>query len=101
LLLQQLIELGYEVRRTHLSAFPDIIAWDETSFLLIEVKTRKDIPRAINDSLYLFRKSAKLLKVVHNSAVLLCYLLINGAWKAFEWDGSGTKEVEPLRFRER
>ena len=41
LLLRQLEQQGYEARRTHMSLFPDIIAWTATDLLLIEVKARR------------------------------------------------------------
>ena len=96
LLHRELTDAGYEVRRTHLSAFPDIIAWNATEFLMIEVKAR-----VVNAVLRLFNNSAKELKVVHNDARLLCYLRINDAWIVYEWSEAGTKEVGLVSERER
>ena len=95
LLSKQLTDIGYEVRRTHLSAFPDIFAWNNRNFLLIEVKARSD-KYTVNNALSMFRKSAKELKVVHRDAVLLCYVRNLDTWRAFRWNSSGTEEVDSL-----
>jgi hypothetical protein len=100
LLVNQLIEQGYEVRRSHLSAFPDVIAWNERQFLLIEVKSRTN-NTGISNALSLFKKSAKLLKVVHNDALLLCYVRFNGSWHVYKWTGSDTIKVAPYSYEER
>jgi len=102
LLQHQLADAGYEVRRTHLSAFPDIIAWNDSQFLMIEVKARAirkdgtDKTKVVNAALSLFRNAAKQLKVVHNGATLLCYVRIDDAWIAYEWTESGTRETVPV-----
>ena len=102
LLQQRLTDCGYETRRTHLSAFPDIVAWNDTDFLLIEVKSRTVGANAvskmsvINKALSVFRRSAKDLKVVHNDAHLLCYLYISGQWMAYEKTDSGMVEVPAI-----
>ena len=101
-----LTELGYEVRRTHLSAFPDIIAWNATEFLLIEVKSRTTHSEpgeraVIRDAVRVFEKSAETLNFVHNSAQVLGYLQINGRWLAYKWNGSGTERVESVVKEER
>jgi predicted transcriptional regulator len=95
LLSKQLTDIGYEVRRTHLSAFPDIVAWNEHRFLLIEVKARSD-EKEVNKAVSFFRGSAKALKVVHPDTILLCYVRSNDTWRSFEWNGSGTIEVDSL-----
>lgn len=102
LLQHQLTDAGYEVRRTHLSAFPDIIAWNDSQFLMIEVKARAirkdgtDKTKVVKAALSLFRNAAKQLKVVHNGATLLCYVRIDDAWIAYEWTESGTRETAPV-----
>jgi hypothetical protein len=104
LLHRELTDAGYEVRRTHLSAFPDIIAWNTTEFLMIEVKARSVTGKnkgVVTAVLRLFNNSAKELKVVHNDARLLCYLRINDAWIVYEWSEAGTKEVGLVSERER
>ena len=68
LLLAQLTQQGYEVRRTHLSLFPDIIAWTATDLLLIEVKSRSNNPRAISQALSLFRTGVRAMTSVPNGA---------------------------------
>jgi uncharacterized circularly permuted ATP-grasp superfamily protein len=69
LLLRQLEQQGYEVRRTHLSLFPDIIAWKENDLLMIEVKQRAD-------------------------AKILCYLRVNDNWSAFQYINNSVIPVE-------
>jgi len=106
LLQRQLVAQGYEVRRTHLSAFPDIIAWNRDNFLMIEVKaraTRKDgtnRSQVVNKALSLFRNAAKTLKSVHFGCSLLCYIRIDDAWVAYEWTDSGTRQTVPLVLEE-
>ena len=95
-MLTQLTEQGYEVRRTHLSLFPDIIAWTDTDLLLIEVKARADNPRAISHALSLFRSSVKAMTSVPNGASMLCYVRSNGAWSAYQWDNGVTTQIEPI-----
>ena len=95
LLLTQLTEQGYEVRRTHLSLFPDIIAWNDDGFLLIEVKARSS-PRAISQALSVFRASVRAMTSVPNGASMLCYVLSNGAWSAYQWNNGVTTQIEPI-----
>ena len=99
LLLAQLIQQGYEARRTHLSAFPDIIAWNEDEFLLIEVKARTTA--GLSNALSLFRSNARLLTSIPKSGSVLCYVRLNGAWSAYQWCDNGTKQVEPVVSEER
>jgi len=94
-LLNGLVDKGYEVRRTHLSMFPDIIAWNESELLMIEVKQRADSKGASN-ALSMFRASAKDVTIWYKGARILCYLSINGNWKAFEWKNGVTEEVESI-----
>ena len=96
LLVTQLTQQGYEARRTHLSAFPDIIAWNETDFLLIEVKARSDSPKALSNALSLFRANVRAMTIVPKYASMLCYVWLNGAWSAYQWGDNGTKEVQPV-----
>jgi len=95
LLLTQLTQQGYEVRRTHLSLFPDIIAWTATDLLLIEVKARSN-PKAITDAVRLFRSSVKAMTSVPNGASMLCYVRSNDAWSAYQWDNGVTTQIEPI-----
>ena len=101
LLLSQLIEQGYEARRTHLSAFPDIIAWDAEHIFFIEVKARSDKPKAVSNALSNFRASAKTMQFVPKSGTVLCYVRLNGAWSAYQWCDNVTKQIEPIVFEER
>lgn len=96
-----LTESGYEVRRTHLSAFPDIIAWNDQEFLLIEVKSRTALTEAgertaIREAVRVFAKSAETLNFVHNTAEVLGYLQINGRWLAYKWNGVGTEPTKSV-----
>ena len=84
LLQRQLEEQGYEVRRTHLSAYPDIIAWSKDELLLIEVKSRTDQPSALSKVKSVFKASDKTLNHVPNWAQVLCYVYISGHWVAFQ-----------------
>ena len=99
LLLAQLVEQGYEARRTHLSAFPDIIAWNYDEFLLIEVKARTTKAGATK-SLSLFRSSVRNMTCVHKSATVLCYVRLNGHWNAYMWCNNNTKQVAPVVAQE-
>jgi len=101
LLLTQLTQQGYEVRRTHLSLFPDIIAWTDTDLLLIEVKARADTPRAISHALSMFRSSVKAMTSVPNDASMLCYVRSNDTWSAYQWDNGVTTQIEPIVSGER
>ena len=75
---KSLTESGYEVRRTHLSAFP-----------------------AIRNAVRLFSNSAKELNFVHNGSEVLCYLQINDTWLAYKWNGVGTVPVKSVIKEER
>ena len=101
LLLRQLEEQGYEVRRTHLSLFPDIIAWNDSELLLIEVKARSSARSGVSNALSLFRASFKLLRYVPNNAIVLCYLRVNGAWTAYQYLDGETRIVESIINEER
>jgi len=101
LLLRQLEEKGYEVRRTHLSLFPDIIAWSDSELFLIEVKSRKNQKNSISNALSLFRSSFKMLKTIPNNAIVLCYLRVNNAWTAFQHVDGETKIVDSIVNEER
>jgi len=96
---------GYEVRRTHLSAFPDVLAWNDTQFLMIEMKARtvtdnnrSKITKAV---LRLFENSSKELKVVHSGAYLLCCLQIDDELEFYQLTNSGTKLIQFGEFEER
>ena len=96
-----LTQSGYEVRRTHLSAFPDIIAWNATEFLLIEVKSRTAQDDAqergvVRDAVRMFSKSAETLNFVHNTSEVLCYLQINDRWLAYKWNGVVTEPTKSV-----
>jgi|TARA_R110002020_G_scaffold61315_1_gene165127 hypothetical protein len=103
LLLSQLSQSGYEARRTHLSAFPDIIAWKGKQFLLIEVKARTvngelvNEAAVINNTLSAFRSDAKKLKESPISNVL-CFIRIqkpyHDYWRAYLWKDKQTREVD-------
>jgi Holliday junction resolvase-like predicted endonuclease len=95
LLSKQLTDLGYEVRRTHLSAFPDLVVWNEDDLLFIEVKARSK-PQDIRKAVTTFRADARLLKVAHKDAILLCYVQQGGQWSAFAWFGGETIQVRSL-----
>ena len=98
MLLTQLTEQGYEARRTHLSAFPDIIAWNEDQLLLIEVKARS--PSGLSNALSLFRANARTTKYVPDFASMLCYVWLNGHWSAYKWCDNGTKQVATVLSEE-
>ena len=95
LLSKQLIDLGYEVRRTHLSAFPDLIAWNQNDLLFIEVKARSK-PQDISKALSVFRGDAKQLKIAKSDAQMLCYVRQGGQWHAFAWFNGETIQVQSL-----
>ena len=95
LLLTQLTQQGYEVRRTHLSLFPDIIAWTDTDLLLIEVKARSN-PKDVTEAVRLFRIGVKAMTSVPNGASMLCYVLSNDTWSAYQWDNGVTTQIEPI-----
>ena len=95
LLVKQLIDLGYEVRRTHLSAYPDIIAWDHDNLLLIEVKARTT-PAGFSNAKSAFKSAARTLKIVPDNASVLCYVRFNAQWRAFKWDGLKANEITPI-----
>ena len=96
LLLTQLIDQGYEARRTHLSAFPDIIAWDQDQVFFIEVKARSDPAKGLSNALSNFRASARIMRFVPKSGTVLCYVRLNGAWNVYQWCDNTTKQVESL-----
>ena len=100
LLLDQLTQQGYEVRRTHLSLFPDIIAWNNEDFLLIEVKARTN-PKAVTDALRVFRNSVKEMTKLPKRANLLCYVRVSGTWRAFKSQNKDIIEVPPVVNEER
>ena len=100
LLLDQLTQQGYEVRRTHLSLFPDIIAWNNEDFLLIEVKARTN-PKAVTDALRVFRNSVKQMTKLPKLANLLCYVRVSGTWRAFKSQNKDIIEVPPVVNEER
>ena len=95
LLLTQLTDKGYEVRRTHLSAYPDVIAWNNTHVLLIEVKMRSS-PTGVIQAKSAFKSAAKTLQFVPNNASVLCYVRLKDQWKAFNWDGLKAKEIDSI-----
>ena len=95
LLLDQLTQQGYEVRRTHLSLFPDIIAWTDTDLLLIEVKARSN-PKDVTKAVRLFRTGVKAMTSVPNGASMLCYVRSNDAWSAYQWANGVTTQIEPI-----
>lgn len=107
LLLSQLSQSGYEARRTHLSAFPDIIAWKGKQFLLIEVKARTVTGELagessiINNTLSTFRSDAKKL-IPSPLTDVLCFIRIqkpyHDYWRAYSWDKNGTQEVDIQRY---
>ena len=83
------------MRRTHLSLFPDIIAWTATDLLLIEVKARTN-PKDVSEAVRLFRIGVKAMTSVPNGASMLCYVWSNGAWSAYQWDNGATTQIEPI-----
>ena len=95
LLVTQLTRQGYEARRTHLSAFPDIIAWNETTILLIEVKSRSTAA-GLSNALSLFRANVRAMTCVPDYGTVLCYVRLNGHWKAYKWGDNGTEQVESV-----
>ena len=99
LLVTQLTQQGYEARRTHLSAFPDIIAWNETEFLLIEVKARS--ASGLSNALSLFRANVRAMTIVPQYASMLCYVRLNGHWSAYKWCDNGTEQVDAVVSEER
>mgnify|MGYP004449869453 CR=1 FL=1 len=94
LLLRQLEQQGYEVRRTHLSLFPDIIAWKENDLLMIEVKQRADTKSGISNALSMFRNSINGVTKWHKDAKILCYLRVNDNWSAFQYINNSVIPVE-------
>ena len=100
-MLGQLEQQGYEVRRTHLSLFPDIIAWKENDLLMIEVKLRADTKSGISNALSMFRNSMKGVTKWHKDAKVLCYLRVNENWNAFEWHNGNVIQVESVVEEER
>ena len=84
------------MRRTHLSLFPDIIAWTDTDLLLIEVKARANNSQAISQALSLFRASVNAMTSVPNGASMLCYVRSNNTWSAYEWNNGVTTQIEPI-----
>ena len=100
LLLQELTDLGYDARRTHLSLFPDIIAWNKTDLLLIEVKARTPRPGAVSGALLLFRKGVQMMTILPNRCRILCYLRMNKSWSVYEWKNGVTEQVEPVTNKE-
>jgi len=96
LLLRQLEQQGYEARRTHMSLFPDIIAWTATDLLLIEVKARKNNPGAVSRALSLFRSGVRTMSNIPVSATVLCYLRMNETWMAYQWHNGTTVKVESV-----
>lgn len=107
LLQQQLESAGYETRRTHLSAFPDIIAWNRTTILFIEVKSitlrsnKLPIKTRVNSALTKFRTNARLMKVVYSGASLLCYVRFDNNWLAYEWINDKAVQIESIINEER
>ena len=96
LLLRQLEQQGYEARRTHLSLFPDIIAWKGHELLLIEVKARKASAGAVSGALSLFRSGVRTMTNIPISARILCYLRMNETWIAYQWHNGTTVQVESV-----
>tara|TARA_R110002020_G_scaffold391897_1_gene602272 strand:+ start:191 stop:619 length:429 start_codon:yes stop_codon:yes gene_type:complete len=96
LLQRQLEEQGYEVRRTNLSAYPDIIAWSKDELLLIEVKSRTDQPSALSKVKSVFKASAKTLNNVPNWAQVLCYVYISGHWVAFQYVDGIISQIQSI-----
>jgi Holliday junction resolvase-like predicted endonuclease len=101
LLLRQLEDKGYDVRRTHLSAFPDIIAWNDSDLLLIEVKSRAGAGKGVSNALSLFRASFRTLRSIPNHAKVLCYVRVNNAWTAYQYLDGETRIVESIVTEER
>jgi Holliday junction resolvase len=95
LLVTSLIDIGYEVRRTHLSAYPDIIAWNQQEILLIEVKARTT-KTGVTQAKSMFKSAAQTLKFVPDNASVLCYVRFNAHWIAYQWDGSKANQVDPI-----
>tara|TARA_R100001530_G_scaffold117372_2_gene84504 strand:- start:78 stop:509 length:432 start_codon:yes stop_codon:yes gene_type:complete len=101
-LLQQLLEeKGYEVRRTHLSAYPDIIAWSEDELMLIEVKSRTYQPDALSRVKSVFKTSAKTLTSVPNGAKVLCYVHLSGHWVALQCINGTISQIQSIVGEER
>ena len=96
LLIRQLEQHGYEARRTHMSLFPDIIAWKGHELLLIEVKARKASAGAVSGALSLFRSGVRTMTNIPISAKILCYLRMNDTWSAYEWQNGTTGKVESV-----
>jgi Holliday junction resolvase len=98
MLVTKLAQQGYEARRTHLSAFPDIIAWNEDQFLLIEVKARGS-KSGVSNAVSLFRASVKTLAKIPSSrmkARLLCLVLFSGEWQVYEYIDGDTSRGLPF-----
>ena len=97
LLLDQLTQQGYEVRRTHLSLFPDIIAWTDTDLLLIEVKARSVASgkRGISDSLSKFKRGMQSMSSIPRRASIFCYILVGDEWLAYVWRDGAIAQVTP------
>jgi len=93
LLVKELQSAGYEVRRTHLSAFPDIIAWSNLEILFIEVKARSDHKGLIQAKSF-FKNSARQLTKVPDLKIglrcyFLCYVRLDNDWHVFKYKKYG------------
>jgi hypothetical protein len=109
LLLDLLTQKGYEVRRTHLSAFPDIIAWNEYLILMIEVKSRSASSgkHGISDALSSFKRGIRAMRSISRRVSIFCYILVGDEWLAYVWldenkhgvPGGGVKQVTPIPYR--
>jgi predicted transcriptional regulator len=98
LLVRQLTQMGFEVRRTHLSLFPDIIAWNESTVVMIEVKARTNNKTGVSSALASFRLGVKALTSLNRSVDLLCYIRMDRKWVVYKWQDGKTVEDIPFQF---
>jgi predicted transcriptional regulator len=98
LLVRQLTQMGFEVRRTHLSLFPDIIAWNESTVVMIEVKARTPSKVAVSNALSSFRHGVRALSSLNRAVELLCYIRMDRKWVAYKWQDGKTVEAIPFQF---
>ena len=90
---------GYEVRRTHLSAFPDLVVWNHERWCMIEVKWRSGGARSISGAVGDFRASVRQMSCLPPpGAMLSVYVLNNDLCHIYDWKGD--QETGNTEFRE-
>jgi hypothetical protein len=87
LLVRQLTQMGFEVRRTHLS-----------TVVMIEVKARTPSKVAVSNALSSFRHGVRALSSLNRAVELLCYIRMDRKWVAYKWQDGKTVEAIPFQF---